>query len=536
VELTFLSRLAEDIGNRYGDPGKRQKAIQPSKGPQPPGRFSFGTQLQGGPAFTDAYGAKPAPSLIGLGERYHAMIYAMVARNRNAVTRLPMRLMFNGSRGQGGPPARAYDAKPVTRRLGEKAVQEQPGMGGSAVDQIYEIQRHPILEVLDNPDPYGDFTREKFIGILSSYNDVFGAAYIVPEGNGWDWTSETDRVKGPPDWLWLLYPQYTVPVRMGVSPIVDHFYYFADYVPRQAAIWFRHNHSLRDAYGSFFSPTYASDPYNRQQLSQVTIYDQMLGLGPRPNMFATAKDPMAPPGENERKAFEIDLKRQQSGGYAGGVLVNTGAWEFKEATWSNMDGTGKEIALQDVYYMAAIFDQPATYYTVDTNINNLQAADEQHAKNGVEPRCKTIAGQFTQLVKRWDPRFFFQFDPALPEDDLKKAQTNKIYADMGAITINQINQDKQWPKVPYGDEPWIAGTLKQPSMITQAHEQELKTQEQAMQSQEQGDDIAADAHEHGKKMDIAQLKADNAKKERALLNQAEALLSNIQTELNTYAG
>ena len=54
---------------------------------------------------------------------------------------------------------------------------------------------------------------------------------------------------------------------------------------------------------------------------------------------------------------------------------------------------------------------------------------------------------------------------------------------------------------------------------------------QQMQSGEQSDEIAADAHEHGKKMDVAQLQKDNAEKERSLLSLTESVLRSIEKEV-----
>ena len=405
----------------------------------------------------------------------------MVARNRDAISRLPMRLMADGSRVQGGKPGRASDPIKVSRRIGERLARSGQ-ISSAAVDQVYEIRNHPLLEVIERPDPYNSFTAEQFIGLICSYMDVLGPAYLVPEGNGWDWKNPEQRIKGPPEFLWVIYPQYTIPIRMSASPIIDHYQYFADWLPASAVIRFRHNLSLRDAYGAAFSPTNAGEPYRKQEQEQVAILSQVLGIGPRPNMIASAKDPMLQPGKKEKEAFEIDLVNRHAAGYAGGILVTTGAFDFTPVSYTPADIGGNEIAKQDIYNLAAIFGQPATYYTVDSNLANLQAADEHHAKFGVEPRCKTIAGVFTDLARSFDQRLSFQFDPALPEDDLIRAQTEKIYVDMGAITINQLNQEKQYPAVPWGEEPLFPKTMQTWSMMQEAHEQSLEQGAAAIES------------------------------------------------------
>ncbi len=492
----------------------------------PPGNFSFGTQLLGGPAYTDPWKAQKAPSLTQLVENYSALIYAMVARNRNAVARLPMRLLADGSRVQ-GKPSRACDPIRVSRAVGVKLA-EAGQISTAAIDQVYEIRNHPLLDVLDNPDPYGTFaSREQFIGTIVSFFDVVGSTYIVPEGNGWDWRGPQGKSKGPPEFLWLIYPQYTIPVRQSATPIIQAFQYFQDRIPLQAVLWIRHNLSLRDVYGSSFSPTYAGESYRKQEQEMVAMLSQILA-SPRPQLLISSKDAMNEMGAPEAEALERDMWRKQSHGNAGGLMVVKSALDVTPVSYPPTDVAAKDIGMQDLYTLACIFDQPPTYYTVDSNLANLQAADAQHDKMGVQPRCKTVAGKFSQLAKQFDPRLMFKFDPGLPEDELTKAQADKIYFDAGALTINEWAEEKKYDKKPYGDEPWIDGSKKQPSMIQEEHESTLEQADQAMMSGGIEDDIAVDGHEHQKKMDKASLQQQ--KEERAL-DEALAVIRSIQAKL-----
>ncbi len=222
------------------------------------------------------------------------------------------------------------------------------------------------------------------------------------------------------------------------------------------------------------------------------------------------------PDDTERKRFEQDLNRKQRGGMAGGVIVSSGAWDFTPTSYAPADLAGKELSEYDLHRLASIFDQPPTYYTVDTNLANLQAADEQHARQGVEPRCKAIAGTLTNLVRTWDPRLCFEFDPALPEDEESRQKVVDMKLNRGQITINQANEEGKYPPVPWGDEPWLPGTLQQPTMMQEAHEQELATAQagidQGDAQVEQGDAAVKQgdkAMEQGdKKLDIEQQKVD----------------------------
>lgn len=473
--MGFIDRIQSDASKRY------PRAIRPKDGPQPPGHFSFGTQLQGGPRHTDPYGASPAPSLTKLVENYNAVIYAMVERNRNAVSRIPLRLLADGSRAQGAP-RRACDPIKVSRSVGRRLA-ENGHVSTASVDNIYEIRNHPLLDCLDNPDPYHTFSRKKLIGALTMCMDVVGSGFLVPEGRGWDYTDDTARIKGPPENLWFVYPQYVIPIRLGSSPIVDVFQYFSDRIPMQAMIWFRRNTSLRDMYGAEFSPTYAGEAYRKQEQEQIAILSQVLSLGPRPNMIASAKDAIVGVGKTEKDAFEKDLVRKHAAGYAGGVLVTNGAWDITPVSYSPADLAGKEISLYDIYNLAAIFGQPATYYTVDSNLANLQAADAQHARMGVAPRCDAIAETLTQLARRFDPRLIFSFDPALPEDEEARQKVIDMKLANGQTTINKVNEETNEPPHPWGDEPLIDKNKLPLSLIIQAHQMSMTSQATNIENQ-----------------------------------------------------
>lgn len=460
---------------------------------QPPGGYSMGTTYLGGPLYTDPFQSKRAPAPWQLVEKYRSLIYAMVHKNFNAVARTPLRLYADGSKAQGGKPTRHCDPIRVTRSIGVHLA--RAGLASpSAVDQIYEVRTHPALDLLEKPDPYGYFTKTKLISLCVASCDVIGSFYLFPDWDGWDW-----RVKAKPnrmpEFLWVLYSQYVLPVRKAGTPLIDVFQYFMDRLPYETTLWFRQSTSLRDPYGSSYSPTYAGDQYAEQESRFIAIYDQVLGIGPRPNLIATAKDPLQPPGQDQRRRLEQDANRKHSGGMAGGLLVNDGAWEFTPVSYPPADLGGKEVSEYDVYRLAGIFGQPPTYHTVDSNLANLEAADHQHARDGVEPRCKMIAETLTQWVKQYDPKLFFSFDSALPEDEELKAKVIDMKLKNGSITINQANEETQWPKVEWGDEPWLAGTLKQPTMLTEAHQQGMESQKATMENQktatefQYGDDL-----------------------------------------------
>jgi hypothetical protein len=337
---------------------------------QPPGGFSFGTSWFGGPQFTDGFQSRRAPSPWQLVEKYGRLIYAMVNRNKDAVSRIPIRLYVDGSRAQGGKPRSACDPIRISRAAAGRFVRDG-SVSAAAVDQVYEVRTHPMLDVLDRPDPYGYFDRKSLIGFLVGSMDVVGSGYLVPDGGGWDYRT---GVVGPgaPEFLWAVYSQYVIPVRQGGSPLIAFWQYFRERLPFENTLWFRQTTSLRDPYGAAFSPTYAGDMYQDQEGRFISYYDQIIG-GPRPNLVASAKDPLIPPGEAERRRHEQDLNRRHSGGNAGNAIVTNGAYDYTAINYPPTDSAGKDLSEYDRNCLASIFGQPPTFYTTDTNLANLQA-------------------------------------------------------------------------------------------------------------------------------------------------------------------
>ncbi len=532
--MPFFDRLQEDMGKRFPKP------VAPKDGPQPPGRFSFGTQTLGGPYRTDAFGARPAPSFTGLIERYHALIYAMVGRSRDGVTRVPLRLMADGSRVQ-GKPSRAADPIRVSRSVG-KRLARNGAVSTSAVDQVYEIRQHPLLDVLDHPDPYGNFNRKKLIGLMVAYQDVVGSGFLVPEGRGWDWR-KSGKIKGPPENLWVVYPHYTIPIRTGMSPQIDHFQYFADWLPFESVIWFRRNVSLRDAYGSAFSPTYASEPYRQQEQELVSVLSQALGIGARPSIIATAKDAMVGITPLQKQAMEQDFNSKYSAYGAGKLHVNDGAWEFTIPDYPKADIAARDIAQHDRDNMANIFGMPPTYFTVDSNLANLQAADVQFARANTEPRCEEIAAQFTRLAQMCDPRLFFAFDPVVQEDEESNMKVVQMRLACGLTTPNQENEEGKWPAFPEGDEHWVPNSLTTMSMLVEQHQQQLEQNAQAMESIGTQDELAVDGQDHQMQMDKEKLKIEGKKAQqkppaakRSLDERLESIVASIESELASING
>lgn len=499
----YRKQLSGARARRPQRPTKSYDADANNLGPIPPGGFSFGTQIVGGPLYVDIFASRPAPSPWELVERHLGLVFSMVAKKRDAVASVPLRLMCDGSRKiLGGRPRAISDPIRVSRSVAIKHA-KQGLVSSAAVANVYEIRNHPILEALDNPDGLGYFTRQSLIGLLVMYQDVVGQAFLIPEGNGWDWRlDDQSKKKGPPQYLHVLYPQYVIPFRAAGSPLITAWQYFEDYIPFEASIWFRQSLSLRDAYGSSYSPTYGGFMYADQEARFMAIFDQVLGLGPRPSLLVSPKDSENPMGEYERKRLAQDLTRQHAAGNAGNVLVTTSALDVTPMSYAPTDMAGLNLSEYDRTNLATIFGLPPTYFTTETNLANLEAADAMFARFAVGPMCRSIADVLTRMVRRFDQRLYFQFDSPIADDEMQQAQIDKMYVDMGAITINELNEDRKYTPKPWGDVPLVSGTLVPIDTLIEKARKSVEQMDAQMASQKNRDefelqDESADGEEGG---------------------------------------
>lgn len=452
-----------------------------SRAQGPPGGVSFGTSWLGGPLTTDAWGAKRAPSPFELIELFKSISYSCANRNADAVSAVPLRLYANSSR-DGKKPSDRCNPQPVTRS--QLHYLRKHGYVQSStvkVDDIHEIRDYPFLNTLNHPDPNGDFNLTKLIQYSVLCMDILGRAYFYPEGP-----------KGMPyRWFWPLFSQYVQPIRETNTPLVKRYQYFNEVLDRRDVFCLTHKMSLRDPYGASFPPLYAAVEYAKLEDKFVSIQEQLMAMGPRPNIIASPKDPNMPVGEPERLKFEQDLNVKHARSAQGRVIVTTGAWDLSPISYSPTDLAGLKIAEYDLERICGAFDVPIEFFTKETNLANQQAAEGKHAKHGVRPRCVTIANGFTLIVQQWDPRLFFAFDNAFPEDEERTAKIHDMKVKNGSMTWNQANADSGLPPHPDGDEPWIPTTYAPLSKIKELHDAAIKASEATAKGKAEGGGNAA---------------------------------------------
>lgn len=507
-----------------------------------PSGYGSGGGGSGGPAYADAYGTKKGPSPQQLIEGYKQLIFACAELNALGVGCLNMHLMAASGNGMEKPRSRSCPM-PVLHRE-KKRIMKLPyvrrAFNVNDVEDVQEITQSVFLDSLEQPavDPKTElsyFDRQSWVATIVRYIDIVGLSFVKPENeNGVGLRSLVASQIPPPIW-WPLQSQYVWPIREPNNALVQKFRYFNSYYEPGDLCFIRFRPSLRDPYGAGYAAAQAAWQYSGLEDKGISMWDQLLGTGARPNLIVAAKDADRAPGEDERKRFESELNAYHSRGRAGRSLVTSGAFDFHAMQYQGFD-TG-EMKLNE-YMMERIcncFGVPCSYMTRESNLANFQAGDKFHAKYGINPRAYCIASVLTDIVKKYDPRLFWTFDNPIAEDELQEATIVDMQVKGGLISRNQATQDTPWPPDPDGDDLFMPGTQKTPAMILEAHEASLKAQEAAVKQGDaqlkQGDKkINNDAKAAGIK--AKQDKAKAAKSEKRAIVRANQIMAKMEEMIN----
>jgi phage portal protein BeeE len=403
----------------------------------------------GGPATMDAWRLRRGPTPSQLVESYRQAVYACAELNAATVSAVPLRLYAATGRGQAA--VRSYCGPRPIDRLARAHLRSLPyaARALAAAEAVDEVTDHPLLDLIDAPNP--EFDRPGLLHFASTCLDVVGTAYLLPEG----------PAGLPPAELWPLPPAEVHPQHDGRSAVPVAYSYNGRRIEAADLIRIRLA-GLKDPYGPGYPPAQAAFAYAGLEEVWVTTRDQLLRRGPKPSAIVGPSDPKLPFGEAESRRLAVELNRQHAGPAGGGIVVSGTGYTYTPISHRPTD-LGEHIGGEALQMIANCFGIPIAFLTGETNLANLQAAELQHGRRAVSPRCTRIAAVLTRWARRFDARLFFAFDDASPDDETRRSEIHERYVRSKVLTANDVRGEIGWEPVAWGDEPWVPSTERQPS-------------------------------------------------------------------------
>ncbi|MFM7148983.1 MAG: phage portal protein, partial [Gemmataceae bacterium] len=110
--------------------------------------------------------------------------------------------------------------------------------------------------------------------------------------------------------------------------------------------------------------------------------------------------------------------------------------------------------------IANAFGVPLAFLTSQTNLANLQAAQQQHAAQTIRPRLHRRDEKLNeQLVPLFDPtgRLFLASEDPVPGNREMLLREREMFLRQGVLTINEVRSEVGLAPVSWGNRPRGAG-------------------------------------------------------------------------------
>ncbi len=313
--------------------------------------------------------------------------------------------------------------------------------------QIEEVLDHPLLRLFTQVNR--EHNAFDLWELTTLYQEVSGSCY---------WKLDFDAL-GVPEAIWVLPSQQVQALRRpGSADLVDGYEYRngtelhrfrADEV-----IHFKYP-DPRNPYGPGLSPLRAcyesallTSHYNARRLA---IFDN----DAVPSAVISAEESL---GEDERDRLERQWNQKFRRGGAGKVLIAEAKMKINllERSTGDLAQLAEQKATKED--IANSFHVPLSYLTAETNLANLQAAEQQHRALAIAPRLRRRDEKLNErLIPLYDPtgRLFVLSDDPTPDHGDAELRYLELALRYGLKSINEVRQERGEPPVDWGRVPWL---------------------------------------------------------------------------------
>jgi HK97 family phage portal protein len=319
--------------------------------------------------------------------------------------------------------------------------------------RIDEVVDHPLLDLFEKCNPvHNGFD---LFELTTYYQETIGSAY---------WFIETDAL-GTPAAIWILPAQNVTPKRKPASRnLIDYYEYKVgsqvhEYKPDEL-IHFRYP-DPKDPYTTGLSPLRACFE-NVAMASEYLAFKKSTWENSAVPGVVISPDEVI--GEEERDRLESQWNNKFRRAGNNRALISESGMKVSILSHSMGDlaalaeyGATKE----DI---CNAFHVPLSYLTSNTNLANLEAAEQQHLSLAIQPRLWRRDQKINEcLIPYFDDsgRLFVASDDPLGVD----VDANPEWFDMnmkhGVTTVNEVRRERGLEPVEWGDKPWLPLNLAQ---------------------------------------------------------------------------
>jgi HK97 family phage portal protein len=399
-----------------------------------------------GTSFVDAYRRNRNPTPNELLAELKGTAWTCASLNAGVCASFPPRLYVATHPGQSEARCLKKALTPHAERRLRRAPHLPPHV--TKAQKLEEVLDHPLLTLLRQVNPvHNAFDLWE---LTQLYLEVHGKAF---------WYLDVNPVLGIPTAIWILPAQNVTPRRRPDSPnLIDYYEYRTGsneqrFTPDQV-IFFRFP-DPRDPYTGGLSPL-------RACFEQVALLSDFAAFKKAKFENHAIPDALVTPdgllGEEERDRLQTQWNTYLRRGGTGKVIVAESSMKLQLLAHS----MGDLAALADMRVtkedIANAFHVPLSFLTSETNLANLQAAEQQHMAKAISPRLLRRDEKLNeQLVPLYDPtgRLFLASEDPVPDNFENGLKDLELRLKFGVVAINEVRQAEGLEPVPWGDVPWI---------------------------------------------------------------------------------
>ena len=278
----------------------------------------------------------------------------------------------------------------------------------------------------------------------------------------------TRNTSGVPTAIWPLPPQLVkIKTVAGFADIISYEFMSKGKsitIPAEEIVRF-YNPSLSEPFLGTFSPLQAiwleKGIWDEEQLNALSLLQNHA----RPDAIISPKGDFSGMGDEERERLEKQLLSKFKRAGAGGILIGTSELNYQPLQFNSKDAellARKKVTKTDI---ANAFGVPlAILESENINRATLEAAMFQLGFFTIKPKIKSFQETLNEF---YFPMFGRDlkiiFDNPVPIDREQEAKLEDQDLKNAVITINEVREKRKLEAVAWGNEPYIAINLLQPS-------------------------------------------------------------------------